>query len=279
MAQASPREVAAWVIDAGFTGLQRPAVIAVGIATGADPAADGGVFGVGGPAGDGAAQAVAAKAAVASGGLSALPAYRTGRHILYLPTAEAALAVVVASRVNPASGAAQAAQNAVDAITAPLRGLAYLSSTEAQERIGKAVVGLVLIGIGGFVFATSSARRITRRGLEQAERIGLTVLAVRGGAGGRAAPAPQPAPAPRPAAGGGGGGNSGGGGGGGGGGTPARRREHTTQRVSPRVAEARRILGEGEARRHGHAPYRGRAPRPAAKLVNPGGGKVSGGSS
>jgi len=261
MARVGAVQVATWVIRGGFTGLERTGATAVGIATGADPDAPGGVFGVGGTPGDGLAQAKAAHDATTAGGMAALPAYRTGRHIIYLPAAQAALTIAVGQLVadaipNPVADAADTVKQTVSDVTAPLR---YVFSTEAQERVGKFIIGTALIIVGAFVFATSGARRATRSGLEKAEAVGVTLLTLRGAASSAtaaAAAAPKPRPKPAPP-------------------TDGRPGDEITRKLSPLVQRTRNILGAEQARRSGNAPYRGSAPRPATPLVNPGGKPVT----
>ena len=87
MAIVTPIHLAKWTQDAGFVGDPWYAIVAIGIAQGANPSADGGVWGVG-PKDDGPAQAKAAKAQWDSkGGAAGFPAGKSGAYKLFLPIA------------------------------------------------------------------------------------------------------------------------------------------------------------------------------------------------
>jgi hypothetical protein len=270
VARVNPALVARWVVDAGWSGADAVTATAVGVATGADPAAQGGVFGVAGPANDGPGQARAARELVQQSGWDVLPAHRTGRYVLYLPIATASVATLAGVETakdlpNPITAAGEAkdaAQQLVDTLTAPVRTLAYLGTAEAQERLAKFMIGTALVVVGGIIFARRFAKQQVDKVSSAVGDVGSEVLAFRlaqssgakaGAAAGAAAapaptsPEPRREPPPRAER------------------SPwynARHRaddEPKTTELNPLVAKTRGLLGEQEAISQGHAPARGRA--------------------
>jgi len=281
VARQSPATIARWVIDAGWGGLDRITATAVAVSTGGDPAGPGGLFGLSGGSADGAVQAKDAHSAVVASGWDVLPAHRTGRYIVYIPIATAAVQAIGASNIvstipNPVEGAKQAADAAsqlADTLTAPVRTLAYLGTAEAQERIAKFLIGAALVVVGGIIFARRFTKSVIDKVTGPIDNIAADVVAFKlsqGGGGARpaaAAAAPRPAPAAPAAA-----PRS----------TPPWFRpgredpaEAKTTELSDVVKRTRHMLGREEAIASGTAPARGRAKRVPAKLVNPGGTPVT----
>lgn len=148
---ASAITIARWCRDAGFTGDDRVAAVAVALAASrGEPAAPGGLFGVG-TSGDGAAQATAAFATFRRSGWQAFPAHGGPTYWLYYPTASAAVVAVAAEVVAAGAGQAVADATPVDEVAAfAQRGavtLEFLSSDQAWTRISKVVLGLSLLAV------------------------------------------------------------------------------------------------------------------------------------
>lgn len=148
---ASPIAIARWCRDAGFTGDDRVAAVAVALAASrGEPAAAGGLFGIG-TTGDGAAQATAAYAAFRRGGWKTFPAHGSASYWLYYPTASGAVVAVAAEVVAAGAGQAVADATPVDEVAAfAQRGavtLEFLSTDQAWTRISKVVLGLSLLAV------------------------------------------------------------------------------------------------------------------------------------
>ena len=134
--------------------------MAVGMAQGADPAGNGGVWGVGG-SGDGAAQAKAAFALWQGKGWGEFPAYRSRSYLLYVPIAVVAIATAGLGQV--ADVVTQPAQDAANAATAPFRGAValadYVGTNEFWHRAVKIGVGTALMLIGMASIAWTAGMR------------------------------------------------------------------------------------------------------------------------
>jgi len=146
-------QVARWASGAGFTYANLEVAVAVGLANGSDPAKPGGVWGVGGPANDGAGQAATAHQLWDTKGWAEFPAYRSGAWRLYTP--QALIAINVAGLTKIASGAAQAATGPPQAAVSTAESAAtfasiaaYSTTEEFRVRGVKIGLGLALIGIG-----------------------------------------------------------------------------------------------------------------------------------
>jgi hypothetical protein len=155
---ASGRQIVTWVVLAGFTGPDRVTAVALAHAAGSDPAKPGGLWGVGGAAGDGQSQANAAYASFKANGFAGFPAHRGAAWLLFVPLASAELAqwaggVVVS---NPGAAAAQVGPAAVSAaapaaVSGPLQeagaAINFLTQPITWQRVSKIIIGggLVLI--------------------------------------------------------------------------------------------------------------------------------------
>lgn len=157
MALTDPATIARWVIEAGWTSNRdRTKAVAVAIASGSDPDRAGGLFGIGGPSGDGPGQARHAQSAHAAQGWSVFPAARDGRDILFLPIAVTAVAAAAAAGAVASSPIGQAVGNVGQAVTAPARAamdlsnttnafLSYFSTENAWKRAVKFGLGMGMI--------------------------------------------------------------------------------------------------------------------------------------
>jgi hypothetical protein len=160
-------DVAKLVLAAGWTGVpDRVTAIAVGLATGANPVAPNGVWGVPGGGTDASQQARAAKAVFDQGGWSQFPTYRSGRHVLYLPTAQVALTAAVAGVIggqvsDQVSGVVDDATGAVKTVTQPWtdaqRILSYITTEQFWSRTAKFIIGGVLVGISALSLSYTTA--------------------------------------------------------------------------------------------------------------------------
>jgi hypothetical protein len=161
MSQAAPIQVARWALKAGWRTPNSQVAIAVSLAQGADPAAPGGAWGVGGPAGDGQGQANAAFAQWKTQGWDEFPAWRTGSWRLYMPMAAAAQAAANADALVDKAGDVAAAP--VEAATAPLQATAalasYVGTNEFWQRTVKIGLGVALIAIAAVSLAWTTTAR------------------------------------------------------------------------------------------------------------------------
>jgi hypothetical protein len=169
MARVTGVQIARWAATAGWRLPNLEVAVAIGLANGADPAKPGGVWGVGGPAGDGAGQARAAHDQWRTKGWDEFPAWRSGTWRLYVPLAVASIA---AAGVTGAVGRAddvvdQAADRAVGAVTSPFQPAidlaAYVGTDQFWNRAVKVTLGLGLLLIASVSLAwTMGARPVLR---------------------------------------------------------------------------------------------------------------------
>lgn len=213
MATASPVQVAGWVIGAGWPAVDQITATAIGLATGADPTRQGGLFGIGGPP-DGAGQAGAALAAYRANGWKAFPAYPSARRILLMPAAGAAVAAADAAKVatavpNPVAVVTQTGTAAVGGIEqagAALTGIAGMVALLTQRdmwiRASKVAIGAALIFVGSLAIVQ---REVAGRVLAKAGGVGrlaggaVNTIRLRRELRGPDLIAPPPRPAATPA--------------------------------------------------------------------------------
>lgn len=154
MATVTPIHVASWLRDAGMSGSGWVDVTAIGLATGPDPSKPGGVWGIGGPAGDGPAQAREAASRYASKGVDGFPAGKSGGYRLMLPLAAATTAGVSATEPvgDVAQGAITAGQTAADAAAQlaelGLRINRAIADPVQWQAIAYTMAGATLIALG-----------------------------------------------------------------------------------------------------------------------------------
>jgi len=163
--RAAPVQLARWALKAGFRTPNSQTAIAVAIAQGADPAAPGGAWGVGGPANDGQGQANVAYAQWKTQGWDEFPAWQAGAWRLYLPTATTAQALANLDVVvdQGADVITRPAQDAVSAAVAPFQGAAnlldYIGTDEFWQRAIKIGLGFVLLAAAAIQIAWTGAAR------------------------------------------------------------------------------------------------------------------------
>lgn len=151
---ADPITIARWVGEAGWPADTRVKATAIALASGADPTAPGGLFGVGNT-GDGPAQAKHALDVYRAQGWSAFPRHRSGLDVLMMPPAVAAVAA--AGAVAVVSDVPKGAEKAATPITAPAQ-LAttagaiatYATTEEFWRRAVKFGMGVTMMMIGAF---------------------------------------------------------------------------------------------------------------------------------
>jgi hypothetical protein len=182
---AQPGEVVRWVQAGGWTGLDRTSATAVAMAASrGNPAAPGGLFGVG-TTGSGADQAKAAYALYKARGWSAFPAYGGGAFVLWWPTAAAAVGAVGSPATPIVDRAVQLPGEAAREVVSggPLdeaaTAIRWLTGPDAWQRIVKVGIGVILISVGAVMFAgggvTWLGRKVTGAG-EKFDRKATTAL-------------------------------------------------------------------------------------------------------
>lgn len=165
MARVNGVQIARWAATAGWRLPNLEVAVSIGLANGSDPAKPGGVWGVGGPAGDGAGQARAAHAQWQQQGWDEFPAWRSGAWRLYLPMAVAAIAAAgVTGAVDRADDVVdQAADRAVGAITSPFQPAidlaAYVGTDQFWNRAVKVTLGVTLLAIASVSLAWTMGAR------------------------------------------------------------------------------------------------------------------------
>lgn len=151
MSRATPVQVARWALRAGFRTPNSQTAIAVSLAQGADPVAPAGAWGIGGPVGDGQAQASAAFAQWKTQGWDEFPAWSSGAWRLYLPTATTAQALANLDAVadQGVGVVTNPVKEAVTGVTAPFQGAAnildYMGTEEFWRRAMKITIGLLMV--------------------------------------------------------------------------------------------------------------------------------------
>ena len=203
---ASAFDVARWVIPYWRGVTDETIAVTVGMARGADVNAAGGVFGQGGPAGDGKGQAAAAYAVFQEKGWKAFPERSSGQAALRWPQAAAAVAAAHATDTagDVASDVGGAAGGAVSTATDTATGIGelagesvalmrFLTDPNTVIRGVKILIGGALLIVGAVMIQTG---KVT---LPIAEK-GLNALATaRFALPARSAPASEPAAEPSPA--------------------------------------------------------------------------------
>lgn len=165
MAKVSGLQVARWAGSAGWRTPNLEVAVAVGLANGSDPAKPGGVWGVGGPAGDGAGQARAAHAQWQSQGWDEFPAWRSNAWRLFTPLAVAAIAAAGVASVPGAVGGAvgAGADAAAGAVASPFKPAidvaAYVGTDEFWGRTVKVVLGATMLIIAAASLAWTGFTR------------------------------------------------------------------------------------------------------------------------
>jgi hypothetical protein len=139
--------------------------VAIGLANGSDPAKPGGVWGVGGPAGDGLGQARAAYAQWRQQGWDEFPAWSSGAWRLYIPSAAIAVAAAgiggIIDRTDDVVD--QAADAGVSTLAGPFKPAidlaAYVGTDEFWNRAIKIGLGVTLLIIAAGSIAWTGATR------------------------------------------------------------------------------------------------------------------------
>jgi len=192
VAAVSATQLAQWAAAAGFRGNDQGVAVAVALATGADPAAPTGAWGIGG-GGDGQAQAQAAYARFQAGGWATFPAHQTGSFLLYMPQATAVIQQApqtpaadqpgIIGRIEQLPG--QLLDNAVTANVPVLSDVAgaikFLENPNTWKRGVMLVAGIMLMGIAAVKFGwdniiTGPVRLLDSAGDEVANRAQLVGL-------------------------------------------------------------------------------------------------------
>jgi hypothetical protein len=162
-------DIAVWGAHAGWSGAP-PATnlttaVAVALATGADPSAPKGLYGIGG-GGDGQSQSVAAHAEWVKNGWASFPGHKAGAWLLYVPIAQTAVleAPLQNAVQNPGSviaGVGELAKSlpgadlldqAKNALTLAYKGAAWLGNSDNWVRVLLVVLGGGMV-VGGVYLA------------------------------------------------------------------------------------------------------------------------------
>lgn len=165
MAKVSGVQIARWSASAGWRTPNLEVAVAIGLANGSDPAKPGGVWGVGGPSGDGAGQAVAAHAQWKTQGWDEFAVWRSNAWQLYLPSAVAAIGVAGVAGAASAAGdvAGRGADAAATAAAAPFQPaidvVSYVGTDEFWNRTIKIGLGVSLLVIAAASLAWTMGAR------------------------------------------------------------------------------------------------------------------------
>jgi hypothetical protein len=165
VARVSGPEIARWAATAGWRIPNLEVAVAIGLANGSDPAKPGGVWGVGGPAGDGLGQARAAYAQWRQQGWDEFPAWSSGAWRLYIPSAAIAVAAAgiggIIDRTDDVVD--QAADAGVSTLAGPFKPAidlaAYVGTDEFWNRAIKIGLGVTLLIIAAGSIAWTGATR------------------------------------------------------------------------------------------------------------------------
>lgn len=181
MARANALTIADWVIPLWSDTRDRVIAVTIGLARGGDTDRAGGVFGQGGPAGDGPGQAAAAYQVWRSKGWDGFPERGSGAAALYWPVAAAAVAEravqgPVSAVVNAPGQVVQSAQDTANALGG-LVGQAqdafavahWLTTPNAWVRIAKVGIGIGLVFIGTLMITFNRTDTPFTKGLEKVD--------------------------------------------------------------------------------------------------------------
>jgi len=175
--------IADWVIPNWQNTRDRVIAVTIGLARGGDPNRAGGVFGQGGPAGDGAGQAAAAYAVWRDRGWDAFPERSKGAAALYWPVAAAAVAEravqqPVSAVVNAPGVVAQTASDVTRAIDGVVGQAAdalavahWLTTPNAWVRITKVAAGIGLVFIGALMITFNRVDTPFNKGLQKVDEM------------------------------------------------------------------------------------------------------------
>ena len=180
MAAASATQLAQWASAAGFVGEDQAVAVAIALATGADPAAPTGAWGLGG-GGDGGSQAQAAYARFQASGWGTFAAHSTGHYLMYMPTAEAvvtkpgAAADSGTSLLDPlgiwhkvGEGISNAADQNVPVVSDVVGAIKFIENPNTWKRGTMLVAGVLLLGIAFVKFGWDNVVTMPLRVLDNA---------------------------------------------------------------------------------------------------------------
>lgn len=162
---ATAAQVARWASAAGWSGPDLVTAVAVGIASGGDEKAPGGVWGSGG--GDGPAQAVSAFDQWKKSGWDSFPRHKDKRYLLFIPLAVATVTALapVTAVTDTVDATQQAAQATADAAQSVSRAFQFAFSRQFWGNVLKVGIGSGLIMIGLSMIVNRNVIQPFRRGL------------------------------------------------------------------------------------------------------------------